>query len=57
MRNAIIAVMTLATFKLLSGEASAKFTQLQKHDAASRDFGAGWSKTRVSRRERGPILW
>ena len=34
MRHAIIAVITLATFSLLSGEASAKFTQLQKHDAA-----------------------
>ena len=35
MRNAIIAVITLATFSLLSGEASAKFAQLQKHDAAA----------------------
>ena len=34
MRNSIIAVITLATFSLLSGEASAKFTRLQKHDAA-----------------------
>jgi hypothetical protein len=34
MRNTIIAVITLATFSLLSGEASAKFTRLQKHDAA-----------------------
>jgi hypothetical protein len=35
MRNAIIAVITLATFSLLSGEAAAKFAQLQKHDAAA----------------------
>ena len=35
MRNAIIAVIALATFSLLSGEASAKFAQLQKHDAAA----------------------
>ena len=35
MRNAITAVITLATFSLLSGEASAKFAQLQKHDAAA----------------------
>jgi hypothetical protein len=34
MRNAIIAVMTLATFNLLSGKTSPKFTQLKKHDAA-----------------------
>jgi len=34
MRNAIIAVIALATLSLLSGEASAKFEQLQKHDAA-----------------------
>ena len=33
MRNRIIAVITLATFSLISGQASAKFTQLQKHDA------------------------
>ena len=34
MRNSKIAVITLAAFSLLSGEASAKFTRLQKHDAA-----------------------
>ena len=35
MRNTIFAVITLATFSLLSGEASAKSAQLQKHDAAA----------------------
>ena len=34
MRNAAIAVVTVSTFSLLSGEALAKFAQLQKHDAA-----------------------
>jgi curli biogenesis system outer membrane secretion channel CsgG len=34
MRNTIFAVITLAIFSLLSGEASAKSAQLQKHDAA-----------------------
>src|SRR5262249_27597944 len=34
MRNTAIAVVTVATFSLHSGEALAKFTQLQKHDAA-----------------------
>ena len=38
MRNSIIAVIVLATFNLLSGEASAKFTHLQKHDAAEIKF-------------------